>query len=80
MIIIKIIELSDWYNLINNSELNKRIQYACIITMHYYFLNNLWFLTCLYIKLFQTYYDILKIERWKKIASKKIRILDNVYD
>ena len=56
------------------------MKYACITIMHYYILSHLWFMTYLYIKLFQTCYDILKIERWKKIASKEIRILDNIYD
>ena len=37
-------------------------------------------MTYLYIELLQTCYNILKIEKRKKIISKKIRILDNIYD
>ena len=66
--------------MINNSEFNKRMQYACIAIIHYHISSHSRFIICLYIELLQTYYDILKIKKWKNIALRTIRILDNIYD
>ena len=41
IIMTKVIELSDRYNLINSSELNKRMQYAYIIITQYYLSSHL---------------------------------------